>query len=152
MLETSIGQKPNSPYSNSAMMISILKWVSTTRLSAFYHLEGRGGFFFLLALWEKMTTREQRRLPLTLHRQLSLGSNDKQFRKCAVVPWFRCRGPPRTPGTFRKCTARQRKTQRLSLNVSSAHNPFLHCSHSGRQPSPILSGWLSTITLSLQRQ
>ena len=43
MLETSVEQKPNSPYSISAMMFSILKWVSTTWLSAFCHLEGRGG-------------------------------------------------------------------------------------------------------------
>ena len=56
MLETSVEQKPNSPYSISAMMFSILKWVSTTWLSAFCHLEGRGGgggFFYLLALLEK---------------------------------------------------------------------------------------------------
>lgn len=60
MLETSIGQKPNSPYSNSATEISILKWVSTTRLSAFCHLEGGGGGgLFLLALWEKMTTKSK---------------------------------------------------------------------------------------------
>lgn len=59
MLETSVGQKPNSPYANSVMMISILKWVSTTCLNAFCHLEGRGGFFFLLAPWEKMTTKSK---------------------------------------------------------------------------------------------
>ena len=58
MLETGIGQKPNSLYSNSVTMISILKWVCTTRLSAFCHLEGGGGGLFLLALWEKPLSRK----------------------------------------------------------------------------------------------
>ena len=61
MLETSVEQKPNSPYSISAMMFSILKWVSTTWLSAFCHLEGRGGggIFLPPRPVGKMTTKSK---------------------------------------------------------------------------------------------